>query len=193
MNTYLPHIKIVAATTVNTGAGGLSIFPTLLMQNGESVYNSELNATNLASPVSVKTFKFWTDFYTRYKLNPDANFYQRFRVGTIPLGIAPYTQYLTFAVAAPEIEGKWAVYELPGVKKADGTIDRSAAGSGTGCAIMKSSKDKESAWEFLKSLDALVDGPFILEQRDLTLKFRGSKNQRLLHLEHGTGKILSIE
>ena len=150
MNTYLPHIKIVAATTVNTGAGGLSIFPTLLMQNGESVYNSELNATNLASPISVKTFKFWTDFYTRYKLNPDANFYQRFRVGTIPLGIAPYTQYLTFAVAAPEIEGKWAVYELPGVKKEDGTIDRSAAGSGTGCAIMKSSKDKESAWEFLK-------------------------------------------
>lgn len=150
MNTYLPHIKIVAATTVNTGAGGLSIFPTLLMQNGENMYNNELNSTNLASPVSVKTFKFWTDFYTRYKLNPDANFYQRFRVGTIPLGIAAYTQYLTFAVAAPEIEGKWAVYELPGVEKPDGTIDRSSAGSGTGCAIMKSSKDKDSAWEFLK-------------------------------------------
>ena len=49
------------------------------------------------------------------------------------------------------------------------------------------------AWEFLESLDALIDGPFILEQRDLTLKFRGSKNQRLLHLEYGTGKILSVE
>lgn len=47
--------------------------------------------------------------------------------------------------------------------------------------------------EFLKSLDALIDGPFILEQRDLTLKFRGSRNQRLLHLEYGTGKILSQE
>ena len=44
-------------------------------------------------------------------------------------------------------------------------------------------------WEFLKSLDALIDGPFILAQRDLTLKFRGSRNQRLLHLEPGTGKI----
>lgn len=49
------------------------------------------------------------------------------------------------------------------------------------------------AWEFLKSLDALIDGPFILSQRDLSLRFRGSKNQRLLHLEVGTGKILSIE
>lgn len=41
-------------------------------------------------------------------------------------------------------------------------------------------------WEFLKSLDALIDGPFILSQRDLSLKFRGSRNQRLLHLDHGT-------
>lgn len=50
-----------------------------------------------------------------------------------------------------------------------------------------------AAWEFLKSLDALIDGPFILEQKDLSLKFRGSRNQRLLHLEPGTGKIISIE
>lgn len=49
------------------------------------------------------------------------------------------------------------------------------------------------AWEFLLALDALIDGPFILSQKDLGLKFRGSKNQRLLHLEYGTGKILSKE
>ena len=50
-----------------------------------------------------------------------------------------------------------------------------------------------AAWEFLKSLDALIDGRFILAERDLSLKFRGSRNQRILHLEYGTGKILSIE
>ena len=48
-------------------------------------------------------------------------------------------------------------------------------------------------WEFLKSLDALIDGPFILAQRDLSLRFRGSKNQRLLRLKQGTGEIVSIE
>ncbi len=48
-------------------------------------------------------------------------------------------------------------------------------------------------WEFLKALDALIDGPFILSKRDLSLRFRGSKNQRLLRLERGTGKILAIE
>jgi len=46
-------------------------------------------------------------------------------------------------------------------------------------------------WEFVKSLDALIDGPFILKQRDLTLKFRGSRNQRLLHLKGG--KIVKVE
>ena len=50
-----------------------------------------------------------------------------------------------------------------------------------------------AAWEFLKSLDALIDGRFVLAERDLSLKFRGSRNQRILHLEYGTGKILSIE
>lgn len=49
------------------------------------------------------------------------------------------------------------------------------------------------ALEFLKSLDVLIDGPFILKQRDLSLRFRGSKNQRLIRLEPGTGKTLSIE
>ena len=49
------------------------------------------------------------------------------------------------------------------------------------------------AWEFLLSLDAIIDGPFMLKQKDLGLKFRGSRNQRLLHLEQGTGKIVFIE
>lgn len=48
-------------------------------------------------------------------------------------------------------------------------------------------------WEFLKSLDALIDGPFILSQKDLGLKYRGSKNQRLLRLKLGTGEITAIE
>ena len=46
-------------------------------------------------------------------------------------------------------------------------------------------------WEFVKELDALIDGPFVLAERDLTLKFRGSRNQRLLHLKNG--EITKIE
>ena len=36
--------------------------------------------------------------------------------------------------------------------------------------------------EFLGYLDVLVDGPFVLEQKNLSLRFRGSSNQRLIHV-----------
>ena len=49
-------------------------------------------------------------------------------------------------------------------------------------------------YEIIKEyLDALIDGPFILKKRDLSLKYRGSSNQRLLHLKQGTGEIVSVE
>jgi anaerobic ribonucleoside-triphosphate reductase activating protein len=33
--------------------------------------------------------------------------------------------------------------------------------------------------------DVIVDGPFIKEKRDLTLRFRGSSNQRILYKKDG--------
>jgi len=38
------------------------------------------------------------------------------------------------------------------------------------------------ARELLDCADILVDGPFVLARRDLSLKFRGSSNQRILNL-----------
>ena len=32
----------------------------------------------------------------------------------------------------------------------------------------------------LETVDILIDGPFLMEQRSLELSFRGSKNQRIL-------------
>ncbi len=36
--------------------------------------------------------------------------------------------------------------------------------------------------ELLRTIDYLVDGRFVLEQKDLTLPFRGSKNQRFIDM-----------
>ena len=41
-------------------------------------------------------------------------------------------------------------------------------------------KRTEFTDRMLKCIDTLVDGPFILEQKDLSLQFRGSKNQRII-------------
>ncbi len=37
--------------------------------------------------------------------------------------------------------------------------------------------------ELLEQLDVLVDGPFVLEKKDLGLRFRGSSNQRLIDVK----------
>ena len=36
--------------------------------------------------------------------------------------------------------------------------------------------------EYLSYLDVLVDGPFVLELKDLSLRFRGSSNQRIINV-----------
>ena len=43
-------------------------------------------------------------------------------------------------------------------------------------------QESESMSRMLPWLDVLVDGPFILEQRDTDLLFRGSPNQRIIYL-----------
>lgn len=45
--------------------------------------------------------------------------------------------------------------------------------------------------DLVNECDVLIDGPFILEQKDLTCRFRGSRNQRLLRLKNG--EIVGIE
>ena len=37
--------------------------------------------------------------------------------------------------------------------------------------------------EILSYLDILVDGPFILAQKNIRLKFRGSENQRIIDVK----------
>ncbi len=44
-------------------------------------------------------------------------------------------------------------------------------------------KQDSSVLEFLKEIDVLVDGPFILSQKSLDVKFRGSTNQRLIDVK----------
>ena len=42
----------------------------------------------------------------------------------------------------------------------------------------------ESINALLRETDLLIDGPFQSENRDLTLPFRGSSNQRIIELRH---------
>jgi len=62
----------------------------------------------------------------------------------------------------------------------------------TGC-VYEHDLLKESPWrceatdEMLSLIDTLVDGPFIEELKNITLRFRGSSNQRILELRKQKG------
>jgi anaerobic ribonucleoside-triphosphate reductase activating protein len=51
--------------------------------------------------------------------------------------------------------------------------------------------NRKDFMNFLNELDFLIDGPFILEQKSLSLQFRGSKNQRIIDVKNSlsSGKI----
>ena len=45
--------------------------------------------------------------------------------------------------------------------------------------------------DVVRELDVLVDGPFVQAERDISLRFRGSRNQRLIDVQRtlATGEI----
>ena len=59
----------------------------------------------------------------------------------------------------------------------------------TGC-LLEDLRDTSSRWhtevtdEFLSMTDVLVDGPFVEAQKDISLRFRGSANQRIIDLRN---------
>ena len=125
----------------------------LLVQNGGSLYSGVAqDGTTLGSEASVKGFTELTDLFTVYNMpvNID-NFYQHFRNGDLPIGIADLGTYNLLKNAAPELEGSWQIALVPGTVQADGSIDRSTCGCAESTVIFKSNEDRQAmAWEFIK-------------------------------------------
>lgn len=150
MQVGLPYVQISDMSQVNAGVGALNIFPTLLIQKGLSLYNEDGTASTLTTPQTVETFVQWTSYYTKYGIPKTYDFYNRFRVGLMPMAVVSYTMYASLTAAAPEISQFWRMAPIPGVRDANGNINRNASGGGTAAIILKDSKNPELAWEFIK-------------------------------------------
>ena len=125
----------------------------LIVQNGGYLcYGNAQDGTALGTEESVTGFTQLTDLFTVYDMPVDIdNFYQHFRNGDLPIGIADYGTYNLLSNAAPELDGSWEISIVPGTVQEDGTIDRSTCGCAESTVIFKSSSDREAmAWEFIK-------------------------------------------
>ena len=146
MTVGIPNVQGSQMSTNN------SIFAMLLYQRGGQYYRGDMTATAFDSEEALDAFRQWTDLYKNYSLPVQYSFYQRFRLGDMPMGIENYTMATMLQVAAPEIDGLWEMAPLPGVEQADGTVRRTAIAGGVSTIMLRSADNKEEGWQLIKWL-----------------------------------------
>ena len=125
----------------------------LIFQNGGSLYGETALDITVDSEETVEGFTQLTELFTLYDLPVDVpNFYQHFRNGDLPIGIADFNSYNLILNAAPEIANSWAIKLVPGVEdKETGEIYRYMAGGAESSVMFKSDAQREQkAWDFLE-------------------------------------------
>ncbi|MHB1454173.1 MAG: extracellular solute-binding protein [Saccharofermentanales bacterium] len=127
--------------------GGLYTF---LFQNGGKIYSDDGLSSDLHSPEAKEAFKRFSDLYLVYKVPVAASFFNRFRAGQMPLGISSFATYLQISAAAPELEGKWQVAVIPGIRNENGTINRSTTIATTSIMMFNDHTIENEGWEFIK-------------------------------------------
>ena len=148
-NDFLETIPIIQSQGMNAGID-LNCFYILLYQNGGSLYVNDGERTALDTDTAQAVFKEYTELFTLYQLPVSYDFANRFRTGEMPCGIVNYTTYNQLTVFAPEIKGDWKMIPVPGEADENGIIRHISVADGIASFIMKNSKNKELAWEFLK-------------------------------------------
>ncbi|MCQ2448574.1 MAG: extracellular solute-binding protein [Clostridia bacterium] len=140
---------INAKTSVvsNMNLYGLELF---LYQNGGSLYNDKFTKSQMSQDLNIRCFERMSELFTLYRLPVDYDFANRFRSGEMPIGITEYTMYNQLTIFASEIKGLWAMAPVPGTKQADGSINYTAPAASSGIMMLKSCKQKDKAWEFMK-------------------------------------------
>lgn len=134
-----------------TGTKALSSIAPFFLQNGASLYSEDGLSTSLNSEAGIAAFTTVTDLYMLYGVQNNApSFYNNFRYGTMPIGVASFQNYVEMLYAAPEIAGKWDIALAPGTLQADGTINREQVSVDRSDIIMKSTEKEKQSWTFLK-------------------------------------------
>jgi len=124
----------------------------LIFQYGGSLYERTAGNTAINGEKTVQGFTELTELFTIYNLPVDVpSFYQHFRNGDMPIGIAEYGMYNLLINAAPEIANSWDIAVVPGIRTKDGEIVRYTSGGAESCVIFNSDEKRErKAWEYIK-------------------------------------------
>ncbi|MBR3645532.1 MAG: extracellular solute-binding protein [Lachnospiraceae bacterium] len=129
----------------------------MILQNGGELYTKDGTKTAIDEPEAIRGMQVLGDLFTKYSLDTSvASFFNSFRFGEIPIGIAGMEDYTLIKNGAPELEGKWKIAPYIGTNRENGEVDRTFVANGTGAVIFGRNSGKEptqnqkNAWEFLK-------------------------------------------
>ena len=126
-----------------------------IFQYGGSYYTEDGLRSGLGTQEVFQALSEEVALFESYGFPLVANFFNRFRTGGMPIGLAGFDFYIQILNAAPEITGKWGVAPLPGRERTrengETYIDRSMGGVAASTVVIpaKSQHPKE-AWEFAK-------------------------------------------
>ncbi|MDD4693960.1 MAG: sugar ABC transporter substrate-binding protein [Firmicutes bacterium] len=125
-------------------------FLPFVFQRGTDIYTEDGTASNLDDPVVIEAFRDFVSLFKDYNFPIENPTHSTFIDGSTPIQIYQNWYYSRFTLAAPQIEGRWAIDEMPGTKRADGTIDYTNTGKMLTWAMPTGSKHKEAAWKFMQ-------------------------------------------
>ena len=99
------NMEVGIPSPTSTTLPDISLYYTLLYQNGTDIYNEKATRTIVDNEAGVNAFSFYTSFFVDYGMPTEYDFVSRFRSGQMPIGISSYSTYNTLVVSAPEIRG----------------------------------------------------------------------------------------
>lgn len=140
-------------TPLSGGGGhkGFLFTAPFLFNHGAQLYSPDGLSSGLGSEEAIRAVRFMSEIFTIYGMPlATTSFYESFRQGSLPIGIANFTTYLQLTVAAPEIRGLWGIDLYPATVLPDGRYKRYATGSAQTSIMFAATDQPEEAWQFLK-------------------------------------------
>jgi len=123
-----------------------------IYQMGGRLYAGDGMSVAFTDPNTLAGLTLLTDLFRLFSLPLETpNFYNDFRYGLIPLGVADFWTYIWLKQAAPELEGKWGILPSPGVFcETAGEVKRYQIAADASIIITEQSERPNDAWEYIK-------------------------------------------
>ncbi|NTV37792.1 MAG: extracellular solute-binding protein [Anaerolineales bacterium] len=150
-------------TPLSSGSGMKGYLATApyLFNYGADLYSPDGFSTGLGSDEAIEAIKFMAESFTLYGMPlTTSSFYDSFRYGSLPIGVANITTYIQLLTAAPELNGLWSISLYPATVLEDGTQNRYATGSAQASIMFANTDMPQEGWQFMKwwmSTDTQVD------------------------------------